>query len=293
MAKNKLKLGIPKGSLQESTIAIFKKAGFNISVSERSYFPNIDDSEIECILIRAQEMSRYVENGVLDLGLTGKDWILENKSDVKKVVDLVYAKRGLNKVKWVLAVPNNSNIKSVKDLKGKRIATEVVNLTKEYLKKNKVKTDVEFSWGATEVKPPKLVDAIVEITETGASLKANNLRIIDTILESNTVLIANKNSYQDKWKKRKIEQISLLLKAVLAAEEKVGLKMNVEKKNIQSVVKLLPALKNPTISSLVGSGNWFAIETVIDEKIARKIIPKLRVAGANGIIEYSLNKIVE
>jgi len=290
--ENKLRLGIPKGSLQESTISVFKKAGFNIRVQERSYYPEIDDKEIECTLVRAQEMARYVEEGVLDVGLTGYDWIKESKANVKEVANLVYAKSGLGSVRWVLAAPNDSGIKSVKDLEGKRIATEAVNLTKEYLKKNNVKAIVDFSWGATEVKPPKLADAIVEITETGSSLRANNLKIIDTIFESTTRIIVNNESYKDDWKKKKIEQLVLLLKAALLAEDKVGLKMNVREKDVDDIIKLLPTLKNPTISNLAGKG-WVAIETIVDEKIVRELIPQLKVKGATGIIEYPLNKVVE
>ena len=292
MANKILKLGIPKGSLQERTFAMFKKAGFNISLSDsRSYFPQIDDPEMECILIRAQEIARYVQDGVLDCGLTGKDWVMENKADVVEVADLVYAKKGLGKVKWVLAVSNNSNIKSVKDLEGKRIATEAVNLTKEYLKKNNVKAEVEFSWGATEVKVPELVDAIVEITETGSSLRANNLRIIDTLLESTTKFVANKNSIKDAWKRKKIEEIAMLLKGAIAAEESVGLMMNVEKKNLDKVLSVLPALKNPTISSL-SDENWVAVNTIVKEKVVREIVFKLKEAGAEDIVEYPLNKII-
>ena len=286
-----IKLGIPKGSLQESTIRLFKKAGFDINVDERSYFPSIDDPEIECMLIRAQEMSRYVEEGVLDCGLTGKDWILENKSDIKEVADLVYAKRGLGKVKWVLAVPNDSKIKSAKDLEGKKIATEAVNLTKQYLKKNNVESNVEFSWGATEVKPPRLADAIVEITETGSSLRANNLKIIDTVLESTTKLIANKESWKNEEKRKKIESIAMLLQGAINAEEKVGLKMNVEKKNLDKILKILPALQKPTIAEL-SDKSWVDVDTIIDEKTVRALIPKLKEAGAQGIVEYPLNKII-
>lgn len=286
-----LKLGIPKGSLQESTIRLFKKAGYSINVSERSYYPSIDDKEIECMLIRAQEMSRYVENGVIDAGLTGKDWILENSSDVIEMADLVYAKQGLGKVKWVLAVPQTSNIKSLKDLNGKRIATEAVNITKKYLKKNNVNAIVEFSWGATEVKPPKLADAIVEITETGSSLKANNLKIIDVVLESTTRLIANKQAWKEPWKKKKIETIAMLLQGAINAEEKVGLMMNVRKKDLDKVLKVLPALQKPTISEL-SDKNWADVNTVIDESLVRELIPKLKSAGAHGIVEYPLNKII-
>ena len=291
MNNNKLKLGVPKGSLQEATVQLFKKAGFNISVNERSYFPLIDDPDVECMLIRAQEMARYVEDGVLDVGLTGIDWVMENDADVKKVADLIYSKRGLGKVKWVLAAPVNSGIKSVKDLEGKKIATEAVNLTKKYLEKNNVKAEVEFSWGATEVKPPRLADAIVEITETGSSLCANNLEIIDTLMESNTVLIANKNSWSDAGKRKKIEEIALLLQGAIEAEEKVGLMMNVKKEDLDKVLSVLPALKKPTISPLTEEG-WVAINTIVEEKVVREIIPKLKSEGAEGIVEYPLNKVI-
>jgi len=291
--KNKiLKLGLPKGSLQEATFRMFKKAGFNLSVGERSYFPTIDDPQIEPILLRAQEMSRYVEDGALDCGITGNDWIVENNSDVKRITDLVYAKESLVKVRWVLAAPQDSAINSVKDLKGKRIATELLNTTKEYLKKRSVAANVEFSWGATEVKVNAgLVDAIVELTETGRSLRANRLKEIATICESTTQFIANKASYADSWKRNKMEEITLLLKGALLAEEKVGLKMNVKKGNLRKVVAKLPALKKPTVSNLSEEG-WLAIETVIDEKIVRTLIPQLKKAGATGIIEYSLNKVI-
>jgi ATP phosphoribosyltransferase len=294
MEKNKiLRLGLPKGSLQEATFRMFKKAGFNVSLpSERSYFPSINDVEIKPVLLRAQEMSRYVQDGALDCGITGNDWILENRSDVVRVTDLAYAKQSLNKVRWVLAVPQDSGIKSPKDLEGKRVATELVNVTKEYFKKNKVKVDVEFSWGATEVKVSAgLVDAIVELTETGSSLRANKLIEIATLCESTSQFIANKNSYKDIWKKTKMEEIALLLKGAIAAEEKVGLKMNVRKENLKKVIAKLPALKNPTISGLSDDG-WFAIETIIDERIVRQIIPGLKKAGAQGIIEYPLNKVI-
>ena len=288
----KIKLGIPKGSLQEATLTLFRKAGFNIIVSERSYRPTIDDEEIDCLLIRAQEIPKYVEQGILDVGLTGKDWILENNANVEEIEDLLYAKQGLRKVKLVIAVAEDSKIKGIKDLEGKRISTELVNVTKNYLEKNNVKASVEFSWGATEIKVPELADAIAELTETGSSLKANNLRIIDTILESTTKLIANKASMNDAWKKQKIQELALLLKGALLAEEKVGLKMNVEKKNLNRLLALLPALKNPTISEL-SDKEWVAVETIIDEKIVREIIPKLKKAGAMGIVEYALNKINE
>jgi len=292
--KNKiLKLGLPKGSLQESTFKMLKKAGFNVNLSSlRSYFPSIDDPEIQAVLLRAQEMSRYVQDGALDCGITGNDWILENRSDVTRVTDLTYAKQGLNKVRWVLAVPQDSGIKSVKHLNGKRVATELVNVTKDYFKKNKVKVEVEFSWGATEVKVSAgLVDAIVELTETGSSLRANKLVEIATLCESTTQFIANKVSYKDSWKRAKMEQLSLLLKGAICAEEKVGLKMNVRKEDLKKVLAKLPALKRPTISGLSG-GSWFAIETIIDEKVVRVLIPALKAAGAQGIIEYPLNKVI-
>jgi ATP phosphoribosyltransferase len=288
-----LKIGLPKGSLQESTFKIFRKGGFNLSLSsERSYFPSIDDSEIDPVLLRAQEMSRYIQDGALDCGITGNDWILENKSEVVRITDLIYAKQSLGKVRWVLAVPEGSGINTVKDLKGKRIATELVNVTKEYFRKHKVNVEVEFSWGATEVKVSSgLVDAIVELTETGRSLKANKLMEIATICESTTQFIANKDAYKDNWKRNKMEQIAVLLKGAIAAEEKVGLKMNVREADLKKITALLPALKNPTVSGLSQKG-WFAIETVIDERIVRTLIPKLKEAGAQGIIEYPLNKVI-
>lgn len=288
----KLKLGLPKGSLQEATIRVFQKAGFNVAVSERSYMPSIDDSEIEVVLLRAQEMSRYVEQGVLDCGITGNDWILENESDVAKILDLQYAKQSMSTVRWVMAVPENSSIKSVKDLKGKRIATELVNATNIFLKKNKIKANVEFSWGATEVKVSAgLVDAIVELTETGRSLRAHKLKEIGVVCFSTTQFIANKNSIKDNWKKTKIQEVALLLKGAIDAEGKVGLKMNVAKANLTRLISLLPALKNPTVSNLAQK-DWVAIETVIDEKLVREIIPKLKSAGAQGIVEYPLNKLI-
>ncbi len=292
--KNKiLKLGLPKGSLQESTFKMLRKAGFNVSLaSERSYFPSIDDPEIEAILLRAQEMSRYVADGALDCGITGNDWILENNSEVVRITDLFYAKQGLNKVRWVLAVPEASGLKSVKDLKGKRIATELVNVTKEFFRRNKVEVEVEFSWGGTEVKVSSgLVDAIVELTETGRSLKANKLVEIATICESTTQFIANKSSYKDSWKRNKMEEVAVLLRGAIAAEEKVGLKMNVKKADLKKVIALLPALKKPTISGLSEEG-WVAVETIIDEKVVRILIPRLKKAGAQGIIEYPLNKVI-
>jgi ATP phosphoribosyltransferase len=293
MKEKVLKLGLPKGSLQESTFKMLKKAGFNVNLSSsRSYFPSIDDNQIQPVLLRAQEMSRYVQDGALDCGITGNDWILENKSDVVRVTDLTYAKQSLNKVRWVLAVPADSGIKKIKDLEGKRIATELVNVTKEYFQKNKVKVEVEFSWGATEVKVSGgLVDAIVELTETGSSLRANKLVEIATLCESTTQFIANNSAYKDSWKKSKMEQIALLLKGAIAAEDKVGLKMNVKKENLKAVIAQLPALKKPTISGLSDDG-WFAIETIIDEKIVRVLIPALKACGAQGIIEYPLNKVI-
>lgn len=286
-----IKLGLPKGSLQESTFRMFKKAGYNISLSSRSYIPVVDDEEIDSLLIRAQEMSRYVEEGVLDCGLTGNDWIEENSSKVVKVAELIYAKQSNNPVRWVVAVPNSSPIKKPKDLAGKRIATELVNVTKKYLKKKKIKAEVEFSWGATEIKAPELVDAIVELTETGSSLRANNLRILDVVCYSTTWLIANKKSWQNKAKRKKIENIALLLKGAIMAEEKVGLKMNVKSSDLEKILKTLPAMKTPTISQLTQKG-WCAIETIIDERVVRELIPKLKKAGAVGIIEYPLNKAI-
>lgn len=291
MADKILKLGIPKGSLQDATVALFKKAGYQLSVSSRSYYPGIDDEEIECMLIRAQEMSRYVAEGLLDCGLTGLDWILENDSDVKEVANLIYAKTSNKPVRWVLAVPENSDIKEIKDLEGKRIATEAVNMTRRFLEKHGVSAKIEFSWGATEVKPPKLADAIVEITETGSSLKANNLRIVCEVLETTTRFIANKESYNDSWKKNKIERISLLLRSVLDAEGKVGLMLNVEEKNLDGVIKILPALEAPTVSPLRES-KWYAVSTIMDEKKVRDIIPELKALGAGGIVEFPLNKVI-
>ena len=288
----KLKLGLPKGSLQDATVALFEKAGFKVVVSTRSYFPRIDDAEIEPVLLRAQEMSRYVEDETLDCGITGNDWILENGSHVERLSELLYAKQTTNKVRWVLAVPEDSKIKTVKDLEGKKIATEVVNVTKQYLAKHKVKADVEFSWGATEAKVSTgLVDAIVELTETGSSLRANKLRIVDTLCESTTQFIANAKAAKDPWKKKKMEQVIMLLHGALAANNMVGLKMNVLEKNLDKVLKILTSLRNPTISPLSVKG-WVALETVIDEGTVRSIIPQLKEAGAEGIIEYSLNKLI-
>jgi ATP phosphoribosyltransferase len=289
--KRILKLGLPKGSLQEATVRMFKKAGFYIGISERSYFPSIDDDEIEVILFRAQEMSRYVEDGILDVGLTGNDWILENGSNVVRVAELIYAKQSMRPVRWVLAVPQDSKIKKVKDLKGKKIATELVSVTKNYLKENKVKADVEFSWGATEVKAAIGVDAIVEVTETGSSLRANKLREVATVCESTTQLIANRKSWMIPWKRDKIENMALLLKGAILAEEKVGLKMNVTNENLKTVLAVLPAMKKPTISNLSDPG-WVDVDTIIDEKVVKYLIPKLKRAGAEGIIEYPLNKVI-
>jgi len=288
----KLKLGIPKGSLQEATMKLFENAGFKIVLQGRSYKPIIDDEEIECLLIKAQEIPRYVEEEIIDVGLTGKDWITETEADVEEVEDLIYSKQRFKKVRLVLAVAEDSNIKNVKDLEGKRIATEFVNITKKYLDKNNVNAKVEFSWGATEVKVPELVDAIVDLTETGSSLKENKLKIIGTILESSTKLIANKKSMKNNWKKDKINSIALLLKGALMAKGKVGLKMNIEKKKLPNILNLLPALKNPTIAEL-SDNDWVAVEVIIDEKIVREIIPKLKQNGAQGIVEYPLSKIIE
>lgn len=287
----KLKLGIPKGSLQQATLRLFEKAGFKITLDERSYRPSIDDSEIEVVMFRAQEMSRYVESGFLDCGITGSDWIIENNSKVEKVSDLQYAKSTSNTVRWVLAVPEASKIKTVKNLQGKRIATELVKATEKYLRKNGVTADVEFSWGATEVKVDLGVDAIVELTETGSSLRANRLRIIDTVCTSVTEFIANTSSFKNEWKRKKMENIVLLLKGAILAEGKVGLKMNVAKKDLSKVLKILPAMKNPTISTLSQKG-WLDVDTIIDENVVRVLIPKLKKAGAQGIIEYPLNKVI-
>jgi len=287
----KLKLGIPKGSLENSTIDLFRRAGFHISTSSRSYFPSIDDPEIECMLIRAQEMARYVEDGVLDAGLTGLDWVEECEANVQPVCDLIYAKQSFGKVRWVLAVPEASPFRSVKDLEGKIVATELVATTKRYLAANNVKAKVEFSWGATEVKPPELADAIVEVTETGSSLRANKLRIIETVLESNTQLIANVDSWKDDWKRRKLEDIRMLLEGAINALGKVGLMLNVKRDDLDSVLGVLPALKNPTISTL-SDQEWVAVNTILEESTVRAIIPRLKEAGAQGIVEYPLNKIV-
>jgi ATP phosphoribosyltransferase len=290
-SKEILKLGLPKGSLQDAAIAKMAKAGFHVQVSSRSYVPYVDDEQLMIRLIRAQEISRYVEHGYLDCGLTGHDWIVENGSKVHEVGEFQFSKATSQPARWVLAVPENSPIKSPKDLQGKRIATEVVNITKRYLRQHGVKAEVEFSWGATEVKAHELVDAIVEITETGSSLRANNLRIVDTLLVSTPRLIANAASWKDPWKRQKIETLALLLRGALEAESKVGLKMNLQQKDLASLLKTLPALRNPTVSNLSLPG-WVAVETIIDERVVRELIPQLKAAGAEGIIEYPLNKVV-
>jgi ATP phosphoribosyltransferase len=289
---NILKLGIPAGSLQEATAALFRRAGYKLSFGARSYYPAIDDEEIECLLIRAQEMARYVQDGVLDAGLTGYDWILENGSDVHEVAELVFSKQSRRPVRWVLCVPEDSPVRSVKDLQGKRIATEAVGLTQRYLQEHGVEARVEFSWGATEVKPPRLADAIVEVTETGSSLRANNLRIVDEVLQSTTRLIANHESYSDPWKQRKIDDLALMLQGAMAAEGKVGLMMNVPRARLRQVLALLPALQQPTVSSLADE-EWVDVNTIVDEMIVRQIIPRLKAAGARGIVEYPLNKVID
>jgi ATP phosphoribosyltransferase len=287
----KLKLGIPKGSLQDATMELFRRGGFNIQVDSRSYFPTVDDEELDCVLIRAQEMARYVEDGVLDAGLTGRDWVAENDAQVVEVADLIYAKQSFRKVRWVLAAPENSDIRGPKDLEGKVIATELVKTTERYLARHGVRAHVEFSWGATEVKPPLLADAIVEVTETGSSLRANKLKILDTVMESNTVLIANRTAWEDAWKREKLGNIKLLLEGAMLAFGKVGLMLNVHKDNLRAVLGVLPALKRPTISELSEQG-WVAINTILEEKRVRVIIPQLKQAGAQGIVEYPLNKII-
>ena len=287
----KLKLGFPKGSLQESTLELFRKAGIRIYVSDRSYFPSCDDDELEIMLVRSQEMAKYVEDGVFDAGLTGFDWICESGAKVKEVCELIYAKSGFRPVRWVLAVPEGSKIRSIKDLKGKRIATELAGYVKKYLAKKKVQADVEFSWGATEAKAGRFVDAIVELTESGSSLKANNLRIVEEVLTSTTRFIANNNAWKDPWKRQKIDDMVILLEGALDARGKVGLKMNVPKQGLKKVLAVLPALKKPTVSQLTDK-NWTAIEVILEEKTVKKILPELKRAGAQGIIEYPLNKIV-
>jgi len=291
MSDNILRLGIPAGSLQEATGELFRQAGFKITFASRSYYPNIDDPEIHCTLIRAQEMARYVQNGSLDCGLTGYDWILENDAKVVELAELVFSKVSKRPVRWVLAVPNDSPIKTVRDLQGKRIATEVVNLTRRWLADHGVQAEVEFSWGATEVKPPRLADAIVEVTETGSSLRANNLRIICDLLQSTTRFITNDQANKDPWKNRKMADIVLMLQGAIAAESKVGLMLNVRKNDLPAVLKILPALQRPTVSSL-SDENWVAVNTILDEDTVRHIIPQLKGAGAQGIVEYPLNKII-
>jgi ATP phosphoribosyltransferase len=293
----KLKLGIPKGSLQDATIQLFGRAGFNIYVNPRSYFPSIDDPEIECMLIRAQEMARYVSDGVLDAGLTGLDWIAEHEAGngitgvIEPIADLIYSKQSFGKVRWVLAAPEDSEIRSPKDCEGKTIATELVRVTKGYFARQGIQVKVEFSWGATEVKPPMLADAIVEVTETGSSLRANRLRVIDTLMESNTQLVANKSALADPWKRTKLDSIALLLKAAMEAQGKVGLMLNVRRHDLGKILGLLPALQRPTISSL-SDEEWVAVNTIIEERTVRDLMPKLKAAGGQGIVEYPLNKIV-
>ncbi len=289
---NVLQLGIPAGSLQQATADLFRHAGYNITFGSRSYYPSIDDDEIECLLIRAQEMARYVEGGILDAGLTGYDWIIETGADVHEVAELVFSKVSRRPVRWVLCVPNDSPVQKVEDLEGKRIATEAVGLTKRYLKKHGVSAKVEFSWGATEVKPPRLADAIVEVTETGDSLRANNLRIVEELLVSTTRFIANHQAYDDPWKKQKIDDIVLMLRGAMAAQGKVGLMMNVPRSELERVLEMLPALQQPTVASLADE-NWVDVNTVIDETVVRHIVPKLKAAGARGIVEYPLTKIID
>ena len=288
---NKLRLGIPKGSLQDSTIALFKRAGWNIYTDGRSYFPSIDDSEIECMLIRAQEMARYVDHGVLDAGLTGIDWVIESGLEVSSVTSLTYAKQSRRKVRWVLAVPESSGFEKAQDLEGKIIATELVEVTKRYFTERGVNVKVEFSWGATEVKPPMLADAIVEVTETGSSLKANHLKIIDTVMESETRLIASQGALADGWKREKIESIAVMLRGAIDAQSQVGLMLNVRRANLDAVLAVLPALNSPTVSHL-SDPDWVAVNTIVEERTAREVIPRLKAANATGIVEYPLNKVV-
>ena len=292
MSEQVLKLGVPAGSLQEATAELFRKAGYNIRFSSRSYYPTIDDDEIECLLIRAQEMARYVEQGILDAGITGYDWILETGADVHEICELVFSKVSRRPVRWVLCVPNDSPVQSVNDLAGKRIATEAVGLTRSYLEKHGVTADIEFSWGATEVKPPRLADAIVEVTETGSSLRANNLRIVDEILQSTTRLIANKQSYENSWIQAKLDNIALMLNSCLAAEGKVGVMMNVRRDSLEEVLRIIPALQTPTVASL-SDPDWVDVTTILDEKVVRTIAPQLKAAGARGIVEYAINKIID
>jgi len=286
-----LKLGLPKGSLQDATLDLFARAGWKITLSSRSYAPSIDDVEIECLMVRAQEMARYVETGALDAGITGRDWVLETNSKVAELAELVYAKRRLARVRWVLAAPEDSAIRDVRDLEGKVVATEVVRITEKYLERHNVRARVEFSWGATEVKVPRLADAIVEVTETGASLRANRLRILDTVLESATVFVMNHSSFADYWKREKAENLVLMLQGAIAAASRVGLMLNVRREDLSGVLNALPALKNPTISAL-SDPEWVAVNTIIEESVVRVILPKLKAAKAQGIVEYPLNKIV-
>lgn len=292
MSENVLRLGLPAGSLQEATADLFRRAGYKITYGNRSYYPAINDDEIECVLIRAQEMARYVQDGVLDAGLTGYDWIVETNADVVEVAELIFSKVSRRPVRWVLCVPENSPVQSVKDLEGKRIATEAVGITQRYLEKHGVKAKVEFSWGATEVKPPRLADAIVEVTETGSSLRANNLRIVDEVLTSTPRFIANRQSYQDPWKRQKIADIVLMLRGAMAAEGKVSLMMNVPRKKLGDVIAVLPALQKPTVADL-SDPDWVAVITVCDESIVRHIIPRLKAAGAQGIVEQPVTKLIE
>jgi len=292
MSDKILKLGIPAGSLQDSTAELFKKAGYNIRFSSRSYYPTIDDTEIECLLIRAQEMARYVEQGILDAGITGYDWILETEADVVEICELIFSKVSRGPVRWVLCVPEDSEMQTVQDLEGKRIATEAVGLTKTFLAKHGVNATVEFSWGATEVKPPRLADAIVEVTETGSSLRANDLRIVAEVLQSTTRFVANKDAFNDPWKRSKLDNIALMLESCLAAEGKVGLMMNVLKDNLDNVLSILPELQKPTVSSL-SDPEWIDVNTIVEEQVVRSIIPQLKAAGARGIVEYPVNKLIQ
>jgi ATP phosphoribosyltransferase len=291
-AKRILKLGIPAGSLQEATAQLFRRAGYTITFSSRSYYPTIDDEELECLLIRAQEMARYVEQGILDAGITGYDWVLETDSRVVEICELVFSKVSRRPVRWVLCVPNDSPVQTVRDLEGSRIATEAVGLTKNFLAKHNVRATVEFSWGATEVKPPRLADAIVEVTETGSSLRANNLRIVAEVLQSTTRFVANPNSYADPWTKQKLDNIALMLQSCLNAEGKVGLMMNVPRSQLQDILDLLPALQQPTVSGLADP-DWVDVNTIVDESVVRTIVPRLKSAGARGIVEYPINKIID
>ena len=291
MSESKLRLGIPAGSLQQATAELLKKAGYHVTFPSRSYYPSIDDDEIECLLIRAQEMARYVEQGILDAGITGHDWIMETEAQVVEICELIFSKVSRRPVRWVLCVPNDSPVQSVQDLQGKRIATEAVGLTTRYLARHGVEAQIEFSWGATEVKPPQLADAIVEVTETGSSLRANNLRIVDEVLQSTTRLIANKEAVTDPWKQSKLSDISMMLESCLAAEGKVGLMMNVARMDLDKVLELLPALQKPTVSTL-SDPDWVDVNTIVEESIVRKIVPGLKEAGARGIVEYAINKII-